>query len=66
MNEKVLNVRIPAHEFELLARYAEQTRRSKSEIVRDFLRSLERKLERPAPHPKSKSPPGEAKGRARA
>jgi hypothetical protein len=78
MNERVLNVRIPAREFELLARYADETRRSKSEIVREFLRSLEQKLERRRLSPersdgersaarpmKPKKPPAKPKGSAR-
>ena len=44
MNEKILNVRIPQNEFDLLTRYAAQTGRSKSEVVREFLRSLEKRF----------------------
>ena len=45
MNEKLLNVRIPVNEFEWLSRYAAQTNRTKSDVVREFLRSLEKRLE---------------------
>ena len=45
MNEKLLNIRIPPSEFELLTRYAAQTNRTKSDVVREFLRSLEKRLE---------------------
>lgn len=47
MNNKMLTIRAPENELEILARYAVQTRRTKTEIVRELLRSLERKLERP-------------------
>lgn len=46
MNNKVLNIRVPENEFDVLTRWAAQTRRTKTEIVREFLRSLERRLER--------------------
>ena len=45
MNEKTFNIRLPESEFQLLARYAAQTGRTKSEIVREFIRSLEPKQE---------------------
>jgi predicted DNA-binding protein len=47
MNNNILNVRISENEFEALETYARRHGRTKSEIVREFLRSLERKLERP-------------------
>jgi hypothetical protein len=40
MNEKMLNVRMPESEFDALARQAALTGRTKTEIVREFLRSL--------------------------
>jgi hypothetical protein len=40
MNEKMLNVRMPESEFVALAQQAVLTGRSKTEIVREFLRSL--------------------------
>jgi hypothetical protein len=40
MNEKMLNVRMPESEFVALARQAAMTGRTKTEIVREFLRSL--------------------------
>lgn len=45
MNNKIINIRVPENEFDALARYAAQTRRTKTEVVREFLRSLERRLE---------------------
>jgi Ribbon-helix-helix protein, copG family len=66
MNTKMLTIRAPDNELEVLAEYARRHGRTQTEVVREFLRSLERKLERPAPRPKSKSPPGEAKRRTRA
>lgn len=43
MNEKTLTVRLPKGEFDLLAKYAVAARRTKSEIVREFIRGLEQK-----------------------
>jgi predicted DNA-binding protein len=43
---ETLNIRIPTHETELLERYAQVTRRTKSDIVRELIRSLEPELER--------------------
>ena len=62
MNEKMLSIRASERELEILARYAAHTRRTKSDIVREFLRSLEQKLERSAPRPKPKRPPPKSKG----
>ena len=39
MNNKIINIRVPENEFDALARYAAQTRRTKTEVVREFLRS---------------------------
>jgi hypothetical protein len=67
MNEKMLSIRASENELEILARYAAETRRTKSDIVRELLRSLERKLERIAARPvKPKKPPAKPKGSARA
>ena len=65
MNEKMLSIRASENELEILARYAAETRRTKSDIVRELLRSLERKLERSAPRLKPRSSPAKAKGSAR-
>jgi predicted DNA-binding protein len=48
MNEKMLSIRASENELEILARYAAETRRTKSDIVREFLRSLERRMEKSA------------------
>ena len=53
VNEKTLNVRLPESEFLLLARYAAETGRTKTDVVRELLRSLEQKL---APEAKLKKP----------
>ena len=36
-----LNIRLPASEVEMLRRYCLTTQRSKTEVVRSFVRSLE-------------------------
>ena len=43
-----LNIRLPQAEADIITRYAAQTRRTKSEILREFIRSLEKKLRREA------------------
>jgi predicted DNA-binding protein len=53
VNEKTLNVRLPESEFLLLAHYAAETGRTKTDVVRELLRSLEQKL---APEAKLKKP----------
>ena len=45
MHEKTLNVRMPDNEILILTRYAAATGRTKTEIVREFVRSLESKPE---------------------
>ena len=40
-----LNIRLPQAEADLVTRYAAQTGRSKSEILREFIRSLEKKAD---------------------
>ena len=66
MNERMLSIRASENELEILARYAAETRRTKSDIVRELLRSLERKLEQIAARPvKPKKPPAKPKGSAR-
>jgi hypothetical protein len=62
MNTKMLTIRAPDNELEVLAEYARRHGRTQTEVVREFLRSLERKLERSAPRPRSKSPPVKPKG----
>ena len=46
MNNKILNVRLPQNEFDALEIYARRHGRTKTEVVREFLRELERKNER--------------------
>ena len=38
--EKQVCIRIPSHELEILDRYAKKTMRTKSDILREFIRSL--------------------------
>jgi hypothetical protein len=41
VTQKTLNIRLPEREFFILARYAAATQRTKTEILRSFIRSLE-------------------------
>jgi hypothetical protein len=41
VNEKLVNFRVTEREFLILTRYAVATGRSKTEILREFVRSLE-------------------------
>lgn len=36
-----LNVRLPVAEMEALRRYCEETQRTQSDVIREFIRSLE-------------------------
>jgi hypothetical protein len=47
MNTKMLTIRAPESELEILAEYARRHGRTQTDVIREFLRSLERKLERP-------------------
>jgi hypothetical protein len=47
MSKKMLTIRAPESELEILAEYARRHGRTQTDVVREFLRSLERKLERP-------------------
>ena len=40
MNEKQLNVRLPTHEMKILEQYAKKTGRTKTDLIREFIRSL--------------------------
>ncbi len=40
MCKKQINIRVPAHELKILDSYAKQTKRTKTEILRGFIRSL--------------------------
>ena len=55
MKKKMIMVRATEEETETLARYAAQTGRTQSEIIRELIRSLERKL-RPADQPAAVKP----------
>jgi hypothetical protein len=54
MNERTLTFRLPETEFLILTRYAAATRRTKSDIVREFIRSLE-PMTRASKNPKPKA-----------
>lgn len=43
MAQKQLNIRIPEHELKILTRYARKTKRTKTDIIREFIRSLKAK-----------------------
>ena len=40
MCHKQLNIRVPARELKILNRYAHKTKRTKTDILREFIRSL--------------------------
>ena len=40
MCQKQVNIRVPAHELKILNRYAKKTKRTKTDILREFIRSL--------------------------
>ncbi|WP_299406332.1 ribbon-helix-helix protein, CopG family [Acaryochloris sp. IP29b_bin.148] len=46
MAQTQLCIRIPEHELKVLDRYAKQTQRTKTDIIREFIRSLEDATER--------------------
>jgi hypothetical protein len=52
MSEKIVNFRLPEAEFRILSCYATATQRTKTEILREFVRSLEP----PAREAKAKKP----------
>ena len=43
MSQKQLNIRVPEHELTILSRYARKTKRTKTDIIREFIRSLQTK-----------------------
>ncbi len=43
-NLKQLNIKIPEREMQILIDYAQRTERTKTDIIREFIRTLERKL----------------------
>ena len=46
MNQKQLCIRIPDQELKVLDIYARQTGRTKTDIIREFIRSLQRESNR--------------------
>ena len=44
MCQKQINIRVPAHELKILNSYAKQTKRTKTEILREFIRTLNREV----------------------
>ncbi|MBR8828850.1 MAG: CopG family transcriptional regulator [Gomphosphaeria aponina SAG 52.96 = DSM 107014] len=46
MKTKILNVRITEQEMQILEDYAHQTMRTKSDLVREWIRSITDKLQR--------------------
>lgn len=40
MNEKQLNLRLPESEMQILIKYAKKTGRTKTDVIREFIRSL--------------------------
>ena len=53
MMKRMLTIRATESELSILARYADQSGRSQSDIVREFMRSLEKKLVEAAPTAKA-------------
>lgn len=44
LSDRVLNVRLPANEVDLLEVYCLQANRTKTDVVRELVRSLRRKM----------------------
>ncbi|BAZ69229.1 hypothetical protein NIES4106_40000 [Fischerella sp. NIES-4106] len=42
MKEIRLSIRVPYHEMMILEKYAEKTKRTKTDLVREWIRSLEK------------------------
>jgi predicted DNA-binding protein len=42
MEEVRLNVRLPKDEMQILEKYAKKTKRTKTDLVREWIRSLEK------------------------
>lgn len=47
MDKRQINFRLPVREAEVLDRYCQATGRSRSDVLREFIRSLERRQPRP-------------------
>ena len=43
LSDKVLNVRLPSNEMRLLEDYCQQSNRTKTDVIRELVRSLKRK-----------------------
>jgi predicted DNA-binding protein len=43
---KRLNINLPLSEMEILDAYAKQTKRNKTDLIREYIRSLEKKLKK--------------------
>jgi predicted DNA-binding protein len=43
MRDIRLSIRVPEHEMKILEKYAEKTKRTKTDLVREWIRSLEEK-----------------------
>ncbi|MEH2360712.1 ribbon-helix-helix protein, CopG family [Nostoc sp.] len=43
-DEKQLNIRIPEKEMDVLERYCKQTSRTKTDVLRELIRSLSKKV----------------------
>ncbi len=43
MSEKQLSIRISEQEMKILERYAKKAKRTKTEVIREFIRTLEEK-----------------------
>ena len=41
MQQKVITFRLPENEFRLLTRHAAETQRTKTDVLREFIRGLE-------------------------
>ena len=41
MKEKHLSIRVPENEMKILEKYAKKTKRTKTDLVREWIRSLE-------------------------
>jgi predicted DNA-binding protein len=44
MSLKQLNIKVPTQELKILEAFADQTARTKTDIIREFIRSLEDQL----------------------
>jgi predicted DNA-binding protein len=47
LSDKVLNIRLPANEVDMLEAYCQQVSRTKTDVIRELVRSLRRKVRVP-------------------